>query len=42
MSLKALELGKQLQRSNPVDFKKADANGDGKLSAAEARAAGLI
>lgn len=37
----ALQIGKSLQRSNPVNFKKDDQNGDGKLSAAEARAAGL-
>lgn len=42
LSQKALQLGKQLLHSNPVDFKKADTNGDGKLSAAEARAAGLM
>jgi hypothetical protein len=38
----ALQLGKQLQHSNPVDVTKADTNGDGRLSAAEARAAGLM
>ncbi len=42
VTAKALQLGKQLQHSNPVDFKKADTNGDGRLSAAEARAAGLM
>lgn len=42
LSQKALQLGKQLQHSNPADFKKADTNGDGKLSSAEARAAGLM
>lgn len=37
----ALQIGKALLRSNPANFKKDDQNGDGKLSAAEARAAGL-
>jgi hypothetical protein len=42
LTQKALQLGKQLQHSDPADFTKADTNGDGKLSAAEARAAGLM
>jgi hypothetical protein len=34
-------IGQGIQRSNPAHFKSYDSNGDGKLSAQEARAAGL-
>lgn len=37
----ALQAGKQLQQRNLAAFKQADANGNGKLSAEEAHAAGL-
>ena len=37
----AAALGQGLKRSNPVHFKQYDTNGDGKLSAPEAHAAGL-
>ena len=37
----AAALGQGLKRSNPAHFKQYDTNGDGKLSAQEAHAAGL-
>jgi hypothetical protein len=37
----AAVLGQGLKRSNPAHFKQYDTNGDGKLSAQEAHAAGL-
>lgn len=39
---KAQQAGHALQQQNPRGFKQADINGNGKLSAEEARAAGLI
>jgi hypothetical protein len=40
-SADAASLGRQLQHANPAHFKLADTNGDGRLSPAEAKSAGL-